>query len=78
MTTTTSITAERLSSVKPSPSMAAKARADALKAAGRTIVDFTIGEPDFPTPAHIVAAGALALAQGQTRYTASAGIPALR
>jgi aspartate aminotransferase len=51
---------------------------DALRAAGRTIIDFTIGEPDFPTPPHIVQAGIEALASGQTRYTATPGIPALR
>ena len=58
--------------------MAAKARVDALRAAGRNIIDFTIGEPDFPTPPHIVQAGVQALISGQTKYTASAGIPALR
>ena len=72
------ITARRLAAVKPSPSMAAKARVDALQAAGRQIIDFTIGEPDFPTPAHIAQAGVEALAKGQTRYTAAAGTPALR
>jgi aspartate aminotransferase len=70
--------ATRLDSVKPSPSMAAKNHVDALRAAGRTIIDFTIGEPDFPTPAHIVAAGVHALTSGQTRYTGSAGIAPLR
>lgn len=70
--------ASRLARVKPSPSIAAKARVDALRAAGRDIVDFTIGEPDFPTPQHIVEAGARALAAGDTRYTGSAGTPALR
>lgn len=68
----------RLGAVKPSPSIAAKARVDALRAAGRKIVDFTIGEPDFPTPAHIVEGAVAALAQGHTRYTGSAGTPALR
>ncbi|TDY87780.1 UNVERIFIED_ORG: aspartate aminotransferase [Herbaspirillum seropedicae] len=68
----------RLDSVKPSPSMAAKARVDALRAEGRTIVDFTIGEPDFDTPAHIVGAGVAALNAGHTRYTSSTGTPALR
>jgi aspartate aminotransferase len=72
------VVATRLSAVKPSASIAAKARADALKAAGRTIVDFTVGEPDFPTPPHIVEAGIRALRGGQTRYTASAGIAPLR
>jgi len=74
----TQLLASRLASVKPSPSMAAKALVDALRAAGRTIVDFTIGEPDFPTPPHIVAAGVQALSSGQTRYTGSAGIAPLR
>lgn len=70
--------AHRLDSVKPSPSMAAKARVDALRAEGRTIIDFTIGEPDFPTPQHIVQAGIDALGAGHTRYTAATGTPALR
>lgn len=70
--------AQRLDGVKPSPSMAAKTRVDAMRAAGRRIVDFTIGEPDFPTPRHIVEGGVAALMAGQTRYTASSGTPALR
>jgi aspartate aminotransferase len=70
--------AQRLGGVKPSPSMAAKTRVDAIRAAGRGIVDFTIGEPDFPTPPHIVDGGVAALRSGQTRYTASNGTPALR
>ena len=64
--------------VKPSASIAAKARVDGLRAAGRKIIDFTVGEPDFPTPAHIVTGGITALVAGHTRYTASAGTPALR
>ncbi|WP_285409968.1 aminotransferase class I/II-fold pyridoxal phosphate-dependent enzyme [Variovorax sp. efr-133-TYG-130] len=78
MSSTTSIVASRLGQVKPSASIAAKAKADALRAAGREIIDFTVGEPDFPTPAHIVEAGTKALLQGQTRYTASAGTLPLR
>jgi len=70
--------ADRLDAVKPSPSMAAKVKVDALRAAGRTIIDFSIGEPDFPTPAHIVKAGIDAMLSGQTKYTASAGILPLR
>ncbi len=72
------IVAERLRCVKASPSMAAKARVNALRAAGVTIVDFTLGEPDFPTPAHIVQAAIEAMRAGQTRYTESRGTPALR
>ncbi|QHJ00429.1 aminotransferase class I/II-fold pyridoxal phosphate-dependent enzyme [Xylophilus rhododendri] len=77
-TASTASFSSRLAQVKPSPSVAAKARVDALRAAGRDIIDFTIGEPDFPTPEHIVQAGARALAEGATRYTGSAGTPALR
>jgi aspartate aminotransferase len=78
MTAIPSIVATRLAVVKPSASIAAKAKADALRAAGREIIDFTTGEPDFPTPRHIVEAGVQALQSGHTRYTASAGTPALR
>lgn len=73
-----SILAGRMQAVRPSPSMAAKIRVDALRAQGRRIVDFTIGEPDFPTPAHIVTAGITALVSGDTRYTSSSGTLALR
>jgi aspartate aminotransferase len=78
MDTQAQVIADRLGRVKPSASIAAKARADAMRAAGRDIVDFTVGEPDFPTPAHIVRAGMAALENGHTRYTASAGTPSLR
>lgn len=70
--------AHRLDAVKPSPSMAAKQRVDALRAAGLQVIDFTIGEPDLATPAHIVQAGMQAMATGHTKYTGAAGIPALR
>jgi aspartate aminotransferase len=78
MTELPDIVATRLQAVKPSASIAAKARADALRASGRQITDFTIGEPDFATPSHIVDAGVAALRGGQTRYVASAGTMALR
>ncbi len=70
--------ATRLAAVKPSPSMAAKARVDALRASGKTILDFTIGEPDMDTPAHIIQAAITAMQNGQTRYTGSTGTVALR
>jgi aspartate aminotransferase len=73
----TALLSHRMDCVKPSPSMAAKMKVDALRASGRTITDFTIGEPDFPTPPHIVQAGIDALVTGQTRYTGSAGIAPL-
>ncbi len=54
------------------------ARANALAAAGRDIVNLGIGQPDFKTPDHIVEAGCKALRDGHHGYTAAAGIPALR
>ena len=65
--------AARARAIKPSPSMAAKTRVDQLRAQGRDIIDFTVGEPDLPTPAHIVQAGIDALNSGDIRYTASTG-----
>jgi aspartate aminotransferase len=54
------------------------ARAKALEAAGRSIVNLGIGQPDFLTPPHIVEAAQRALADGQHGYTPANGIPALR
>ena len=54
------------------------ARANALAAQGRSIINLGIGQPDFPTPAHIVEAGRKALADGHHGYTPANGIPALR
>src|SRR6266851_5802193 len=54
------------------------ARANALAAQGRSIINLGIGQPDFPTPDHIVEAGRKALADGHHGYTPANGIPALR
>jgi aspartate/methionine/tyrosine aminotransferase len=54
------------------------ARARALEATGRSILHLEIGEPDFPTPPHVVAAAAEALRAGATRYVQAAGLPELR
>ncbi|MRT24959.1 aminotransferase class I/II-fold pyridoxal phosphate-dependent enzyme [Enterobacteriaceae bacterium RIT697] len=72
------VISDRLKKVKPSASIAAKDRVDALRAAGKEIIDFTHGEPDFPTPAHIIDAGVNSLVAGKTRYAASAGVSELR
>jgi aspartate/methionine/tyrosine aminotransferase len=53
-------------------------RARALEATGRRVLHLEVGEPDFPTPEHIVEAGIRALRDGHTRYGAPAGLPALR
>lgn len=76
-TDTQDFLAARARAIKPSPSMAAKMRVDRLRAEGRDIVDFTVGEPDMDTPAHIIEAGIAAMRNGQTRYTGAAGTPAL-
>jgi aspartate/methionine/tyrosine aminotransferase len=54
------------------------ARANALAAQGRSIINLGIGQPDFPTPPHIVEAGRKALADGHHGYTPANGIPKLR
>jgi len=54
------------------------ARANALAASGRDIINLGIGQPDFKTPGHIVEAGCKALRDGHHGYTPAAGIPELR
>ncbi|MGR3494760.1 pyridoxal phosphate-dependent aminotransferase [Citreimonas sp.] len=54
------------------------ARAGRLQAQGSDIINLGIGQPDFPTPAHIVEAGAKALRDGHHGYTPAGGLPALR
>jgi aspartate aminotransferase len=65
-------------SVKPSATMAAAAKARQLKAEGVNVFDFSLGEPDFPTPEHICAAAATAVQKGQTHYTPANGTAELR
>lgn len=64
--------------VELSPIAAAGARAARLAAEGRSIVVLTSGEPDFDTPEPVKQAARAALEQGQTKYTPTAGTPALR
>lgn len=68
----------RLLALEPSATLAMAAKAKELTAAGKTVFDFTLGEPDFTTPAHICAAATAAMAAGHTHYTPAVGIPALR
>ncbi len=69
----------RLAAIAESATLAVDAKAKALKAAGRPVIGFGAGEPDFPTPDYVVAA-AVAAAQDPAnhRYTPAAGLPALR
>ncbi|WLD11370.1 pyridoxal phosphate-dependent aminotransferase [Planctellipticum variicoloris] len=64
--------------LKPSATLAAAAKAKELKSKGVTVYDFTLGEPDFITPAHIRQAAVAAMEAGQTHYTPSGGIPELK
>lgn len=68
----------RLSAVVPSASMAASMAAKALRAKGIDVIDLGLGEPDFPTPPHIIEAAFQAARSGQTLYTAAAGAPEVR
>ena len=68
----------RVAALKPSKTMALTDKARELKEAGKDVIGLAAGEPDFDTPAAIVAAGVEALQQGLTRYTPNAGTPALR
>ncbi|KRT55006.1 Aspartate/methionine/tyrosine aminotransferase [endosymbiont of Ridgeia piscesae] len=70
--------ADRMARIQPFYVMDLLARARGLEAQGRSIIHMEIGEPDFPTPAPIVAAGQAALASGETHYTPAKGLPALR
>jgi aspartate aminotransferase len=72
------VAASRVTRIKTSPSVAAAARAKELKAAGKDIIDLTVGEPDFDTPGGIKAAGIAAIEAGDTKYTPVNGTPALR
>jgi aspartate/methionine/tyrosine aminotransferase len=69
----------RAASVAPSATLAVDAKAKALQAAGEHVIGFGAGEPDFPTPQHIVEAAVAACRdKANHRYTPTAGIPALR
>ena len=69
----------RLAAIAESATLAVDAKAKALKAAGRPVIGFGAGEPDFPTPQYIVdAAIAAAQVPANHHYTPAAGLPALR
>jgi aspartate/methionine/tyrosine aminotransferase len=70
--------AARALAVEPFQVMRLLARARELEAAGRQVFHLEIGEPDFPTPAPVMAAAERALAAGHTHYTPAAGLPRLR
>jgi aspartate aminotransferase len=72
-------TSARIGGIAESATLAVDAKAKALKAAGRPVIGFGAGEPDFATPAHIVAAAVQAAGDPKNhRYTPAAGLPELR
>ncbi len=70
--------AERHGLIAPSATLAMAGAAKQLKAKGVAVLDFALGEPDFPTPPNIQEAALRAMRAGQTHYTQPAGIPELR
>ena len=78
-TTPRSRVSARLAAIAPSATLAVDAKAKALKAAGRPVIGFGAGEPDFATPGYIVeAAVAAAKDPANHKYTPAKGLPALR
>lgn len=69
---------ERVKRIKPSPTLAVSAKASALKAQGRNVIDLGVGEPDFDTPEPIKQAAIEAIRAGMTKYTPVDGIVALK
>jgi len=72
------MTAKRLQSITESATLRISNLASELKSKGKDIISFSLGEPDFRTPRHIIDAAKASLERGDTHYTPSPGIPELR
>jgi len=72
------ILSERISNIKPSPTLAMNAKALSMREAGIDVISFGVGEPDFDTPQHIRETATQAIKDGFTRYTAVGGILELK
>ncbi|MGL4818831.1 MAG: pyridoxal phosphate-dependent aminotransferase [Bacilli bacterium] len=70
--------AQRVSTLTPSTTLEITAKAKALKEQGHDVIGLGAGEPDFNTPDHIIQAALDSMEKGQTKYTPSAGLPALK
>jgi len=68
----------RAQRIKSSPSMAISVQAKEMAARGDKVIDLSLGEPDFNTPAHVIDAAHQAMLEGRTRYTAPNGFEQLR
>jgi len=73
-----SIVSNNLKRIKPSPTLAVTQKARELKAAGKDVISLGAGEPDFDTPDNIKQAAIKAINDGDTKYTAVDGTPALK
>ena len=73
-----SIVSDRLNRIKPSPTIAVTGKAKELKAEGKDVIALGAGEPDFDTPDFVKAAAKQAIDNGETKYTAVDGTPALK
>ena len=72
-------TSQRLAAIAPSATLAVDAKAKALKAAGENVIGFGAGEPDFPTPPHIVEAAVEACRDPKNhKYSPAGGLPELK
>jgi aspartate/methionine/tyrosine aminotransferase len=69
---------ERVTKIGVSPTLKISAKAKAMRAEGIDVIDLSVGEPDFPTPENVKAAGIKAIEQNFTKYTENDGIPELR
>jgi len=72
------MTAKRLQNITESATIRISNLANELKSQGKDIISFSLGEPDFNTPSHIIDAAKASLDRGDTHYTPSPGIPELR
>ncbi len=72
------MTAKRLQNITESATLRISNLASELKSQGKDIISFSLGEPDFITPKHIIDAAKASLDRGDTHYTPSPGIPELR
>ncbi len=70
--------AQRVKQLTPSSTLAITAKAKELKDAGKDVIGLGAGEPDFNTPQHIIDAAVKSMNDGHTKYTATAGLPALK
>ena len=69
---------ERIGRITPSATLAMTAKAAKLRAAGKPVINLSVGEPDFPTPKNIRLAGQRAIEEGHTRYTPGGGTMELK